>query len=538
MTSIPAASPSRLSSSKLFSKRAFSLPQVGLLLLCAAWLLPGLVGHAPWKGGDGEHFAQLWLLQQSGAAPQSLSATPPLYYWVASATAWLTSPVLSLADGARLASGLFIALALFFVARTARVLYGADAGWAAALTLLGCMGLLLRGHELNAYTAQFATASVMLYGIASLPQDRRGGWALGGGAISMLLAGGAVEATLGLLVAGILATLLEEYRSPAARRTLAWGAGLAFLGGCAWLAYLATQGIPLTQALNVQRWQGNAGQSPTFYLRTLGWYAWPAWPLALWALYRSRRHWRSPGIVLPVGMLLILLVLYAFDADPGEEQGLILLLPIALVGASGLLVLRRGAANALLWFAVMLFGFLALVFWVYWGAHDLGIPARLAARLTRLGMTGVGELRPWALALGIVVTMAWIIFLGRVSRSPLRPILVWTSGMTFIWALLMALFQAPLDRRLSYVSVGEVLAAKVPATECIQSYQVRSQQRLLLAYHSGRLIAPADADCNWLLIETRHREAEPSVPPIWVKRWEGARPGDRSDRFHLYARRH
>ena len=164
MTSIPAVSRSRLSSSKLFSKRAFSLPQhpqgvrrwgprsfaatlpqIGLLLLCTAWLLPGLVGHAPWKGGDGEHFVQLWLLQQSGASPQNLFATPPLYYWVASATAWLTSPMLSLADGARLASGIFVALALYFVARTARVLYGAETGWAAALTLLGCMGLLLRG---------------------------------------------------------------------------------------------------------------------------------------------------------------------------------------------------------------------------------------------------------------------------------------------------------------------------------------------------------------------------------------------------------
>lgn len=514
-----------------------TLPQIGLLMLCVAWLLPGLVGHAPWKGGDGEHFVQLWLLQQSGAAPQTVSATPPLYYWLASATAWLTSPILSLADGARLASGLFIALALFFVARTARVLYGADTGWAAALTLLGCMGLLLRGHELNAYTAQFATASVMLYGLASLPHGGRSRWTLGGGAILMLLAGGAVEATLFLLLAGMLILLLEAYRSPAARHALAWGAGLAIVAGSAWLAYLAMQEIPLAQALNLQRWLGNAGQTPAFYLRTLAWYAWPAWPLAAWTLYRSRRQWRTPGIVLPVGMLLVLLVLYAFDADPGEEQGLILLLPIALLGASALYTLRRGAANALLWFAVMLFGFLALVFWVYWGAHDLGIPARLAARLTKLGMTSVGELRPWALVMGTVVTLAWIVFLSRVSRSPLRPILVWTSGMTFIWALLMALFQAPLDRRLSYVSVGEVLAAQVPSTECIQSYRVRSQQRLLLAYHSKRLIAPADAGCNWLLIETRHREAEPPVPAGWVKQWEGARPGDRSDQFHLYARR-
>jgi aspartate aminotransferase-like enzyme len=161
-----------------------------------------------------------------------------------------------------------------------------------------------------------------------------------------------------------------------------------------------------------------------------------------------------------------------------------------------------------------------------------------AALLAKLGMTGVGELRPWALALGLFVTLIWVGFLARVGRSPLRPILVWTASLTFIWVLLMALFQAPLDRRLSYVSVGEALAARVPPAACIQTHQVRSTQRLLLAYHSGRqLLVPADAGCDWLLLETRRNEPEPYIPDGWLKRWEGARPGDRSDRFHLYARR-
>ena len=519
----------------MFNKRAFSLPQSGLLLLVLAWLLPGLVGHAPWKGGDGEHFVQLWLLMQSGAAPQTVSATPPLYYWVATATAWLTSAFLPLADGARLASGLFIALALFFVARAARALYGAEAGWAAALTLLGCMGLLVRGHELNAATAQFAAAAIMLCGLASLPRDPRGGWTLGGGAVLMLLAGGAAEAALFLLLAGGLTVALADYRTPSARRAFVWGAGLALVASAIWLAYLTTQGIPFARAFNLQRWMGDSGKAPAYYLGILGWYAWPAWPLAAWALYRSRRQWQTPGIVLPVGAFLGLLGLYAFDAHPAEEQGLVLLLPLALLGAAGLFALRRGAANALLWFGVMLFGFIGLVFWVYWSAHDFGAPARLAARLTKLGMTGVGELRPWALALGAVVTLIWMIFLARVQRSPLRPVLVWTASMTFMWVLLMALFQAPLDRRLSYASVGELLAARVPPAECVQPYQIRHQQRVLLAYHSGRQLDD-DARCNWLLMETRHNEGAPKVPSGWVKQWEGARPGDRSDRFYLYAR--
>jgi 4-amino-4-deoxy-L-arabinose transferase-like glycosyltransferase len=452
------------------------------------------------------------------------------------ATAWLTAPVLAFPDGARLASGLFVALALFFVARTARALYGPEAAWAAALTLIGCMGLLVRGHEINAYTAQFAAAALMLYGLAALPRGAVGGWAIGGGAVLMLLAGGAAEAALFLALApGLL--VLEAYRSAPARRALAGGLVLALAAGGAWLGYLATQGVALMQPLGLARWLEDAELQPDFYPSLLGWYAWPAWPLALWALYRNRREWRSPGVVLPAVVMLGLLILYAFDARPGEEQGLILLLPLALLGAAGLFTLRRGAANALLWFGLMLFGFIGLVLWVYWSAHDLGAPARLAARLKKLGMTGVGELRPWAMLLGVLVTLAWVAFLTRVKRSPLRPILVWTAGMTFVWVLLMALFLSPLDRRLSYASVGEVLAARVPPGACIQTHQVRSQQRLLLAYHSARMLAPADVGCDWLLVETRQHTPLPHISTAWVQRWEGARPGDRSDRFYLYERR-
>jgi len=73
--------------------------------------------------------------------------------------------------------------------------------------------------------------------------------------------------------------------------------------------------------------------------------------------------------------------------------------------------------------------------------------------------------------------------------------------------------------------------AQVPPTECIQTYRVRNQQRLLLAYHSGRRFSPDDASCNWLLMETRRRGSVPEAPPGWVKQWDGARPGDRSERF-------
>jgi len=206
----------------------------------------------------------------------------------------------------------------------------------------------------------------------------------------MLLAGGAAEALLFLLLAALMPLLLAAYRSPATRRSLAWGVGGALLFGAAWLAFLATQHIPLMRAFNLQRWLGSDSLRPGDYPGILGWYAWPAWPLAAWAVYRERRQWRTPGMVLPVGALAGLLGLYAMAADPDEEQGLILLLPLALLAPTDCSRCGVGAANALLWFGGHAVRFIGLMF-SSTGRADLGCPARLAVRLGKLGMTHVGD---------------------------------------------------------------------------------------------------------------------------------------------------
>ena len=502
-----------------------------MLALCAVWLLAGLVGHAPWRGGDGSAFLD-WLRAGAGEP----LAVPALYRWTAAATAWLTSPVLALHDGVRLASGVFVALALWFTARAARAQEGEAAVWPAALTLLGSAGLLVRGHEINPNTAQFAAAALMLYGLARVPQHPQGAWALGGGGFLLVLAGGTAEAAVLASLVLILPLLSPAWRAPGVRRAawlgVAGGLGLSAL----WLAWVHAQGgsLALAQALDTARWHLSVS---AYFPGILGWFAWPAWPLALWALYRDRRRWREPARLMPLAALLLLLALYSFSADPGEDQGLVLLLPLALLGGAGLLTLRRGAANAFLWFAVMLFGFLALVIWVYWSAHDLGAPARLAARLGRLGMADVGSLRPLALVLGGAITVLWILFLIRVQRSPLRPVLVWTAGVTFIWALLFALFQGPLDRRVGYAGLAADLARQVPAGACVETYGVRAVAGGLMAYHSGRDFRPVDSGCPWLLVQIRQKGSLPPVTSDWVPRAEIARPNHRDDHFMLYARR-
>ena len=84
-------------------------------LLCAAWILPGLVGHDPWKPDEAHTFGVVYESLRGGSwvvpaiAGEPFLDKPPLFYLTAAATAKLFSFALPLHDAARLATGLWMA---------------------------------------------------------------------------------------------------------------------------------------------------------------------------------------------------------------------------------------------------------------------------------------------------------------------------------------------------------------------------------------------------------------------------------------------
>ncbi len=524
-----------------------------LLGLCLAWLLPGLVGHVPWKGPDAETFAQLLAVRQQGdwlfpARAEGAHLLPQPYLWLAQGLGGLLSPLLPLHDAARLASGVFVGAALWLTALSARILYGPGAAWPTALALMGCMGLLVPAHETNPYTAQLAALALFLYGLARmLQQPLRGGGLAGLGLAGLFLSGAWLPALALALALLLLPLLLPSWRS-SARVGGSWFALIGAFALCgAWLLSVHAH-YPGRLA---DWWQHDAlGQTvfgmgekarytPFYFLNALSWFAWPAWLLAGWAVYRLRRQgWDSVKLWLPLGVLAVALAALSLHTASEQIQAIILLPAIALLAGAGLGELKRGAANALLWFSLMAFSFFAVVFWVYWAAFDLGWPAQLAARLSRLGMESRG-LRPLALALGLLITLswvAWLVWLKARPRTPQRPVLVWCVGTTFAWCLLLAFFMKPLDQRIGYQQVAREIANEVSGSGCIASQNLDATLRHLLAYHGGLDIRPGAAGaCDWLLVFQKERR--PAAPGGgWTKRWEGGLPGEKDARFRLYRR--
>jgi len=538
------------------SQKSELFPFLLTLILCLAWLFPGLIGHEPWKGDEAVTMGLVHsILSGSPASIPVLAgepwpfAPPPLYPTVAAVVAAWLAPWLPAHDGARLAAGGFVLLAFIFAALTGHHLYGRRHGRMVVMVLIGSTGLWFAGHESIPQSALLLGAAMTGYGAALSPsRPYTGGiWAGCGLGISFMSSGIVNASALGLSL------LLLPVLSPAWRSLSTLRSAISTLTAVTpWLLIWPWQfrhSAPeiwqqwLTLQLNQFVFFGIPHASPTpYYLVFLPWFAWPAWPLALWTLWQSRRkqQFLAPGIALPSAVFMATLCTLSLTRNPDPDHGLTLLLPLAWLASGGTGSLRRGAANALYWFAIMAFGVLGIAVWVYWSALDLGIPAQLAHHLHSLQPRYNGSFRPLPVLLAIAYCLLWIILLLRMKRSPQRPLLAWAAGMTMAWGLAAFLFVAPMDQRLGYGGVAASLQPKLPALGCVAGRDIDDGARAMMDYYIGLQTLPDNSahprSCHWLLTEDPGDSATPPTLSGWHAIWSDSRMGNRAERFTLYHR--
>src|SRR6185369_17226067 len=110
------------------------IPLNWVCMLAAAWLLPGLIGHDPWKPDEAYSFGLVYHLIQTGdwvvptLAGEPFMEKPPLFYITAALFAKAFSWLLPLHDAARLASGFYMTLTFILIGSTARELHGYGKG--------------------------------------------------------------------------------------------------------------------------------------------------------------------------------------------------------------------------------------------------------------------------------------------------------------------------------------------------------------------------------------------------------------------------
>jgi len=526
-------------------------------LLCLAWILPGLVGHDPWKPDEAYSFGLVNHILKSGdwvvptLAGEPFMEKPPLYYLTAAAFARVFSPALPLHDAARLASAFYMALALGFAGLAGRELFGKGCGWTTALVLIGSLGLLVRSHQMVTDVALFAGFAVALYGLAlSLRRGVPGGLWLGTGVGIGFMSKGLLEPGVIGIVALLLPALSKPWRSRnyAVSLLVAAAAVLPWLTLWPWALYQRSPQLFMDWLWtnNFGRFLGFSGLGPggesAFYLKILPWYAWPALPLALWTLWRGKlAALRTPEIQLPVTAFLATLAVLSFASDARDLYAMPLLLPLAMLAATGVETLRRGAVSALYWFGATGFMFFAAAIWFYWVALEFGMPARLSAHLNEMQPGYTPGFNGLVFGVALAYTLAWLIAVARLKRSKQRPIIVWAAGMTMVWGLLMTLFVSWVDTGKSYRSMIASLSQALPAHYgCLASQRLGEPQRALLEYNAGILTRRVELTgtpaCELLLVQGSATDQNVSPGKDWRQIWDGARPGDNSERFRLFQR--
>jgi len=533
----------------------FQLPPSPAALACIAlaFVLPGLAGHDPWKSHDALGIGVVWQMALSGdpivprIADLAWLGDPPFYHWIATALGWLLQPVLEFHAGARLASGVFMLTALWLLHVAARDWSlgeerSATTSAGAPLLLLGSVGLIVHAHEA---LPELPALAALCGGLAVLPHAARRpvaagilfGASLGFGFLSSLWL---APAALGIAV--IAAHFVcDEWRTPKALPFLLSALMVAAAISATWPIALALRSGDLFNAwwkISVQP-HGAPLVNLKYFFSTLSWFAWPAWPLALWAGWALRGRVRDPRIFVPAVAIVVMLAGLAFWGPPVDVNMIPLLGPLAFIASQGIPTLRRGAAAALDWFAVVTFACCAALVWLGYFAMLSGAPAKVAANLARAapGFAAQFQLLPMLAALLLALGWAYVVFFT--APAPIRSVLRWAAGIVLLWGTVAMLWMPWVDHQKSYRSVALALRASIPPSSgCVAARSLGVPQAAALHYHAGIRTRAYDPlkprACPFLIVQGSPQFETDAPGEGWVKLADVGRPGDRAETQRLY----
>jgi hypothetical protein len=536
------------------------LPRTALLLLCAVYLLPGLVGRDPWRNADVTAFGLMsamaegrtsWWAPALGGLPADAALLP---HWLGAAFILLLSGWVPAELAARLPFAALLALTLagtwygcLHLARTEAaqpvpfafggeadpVDYARAVADGALLALMATLGLLQLGHETTPELAQLATMTLFLYALAAAPF--REGRARVAALLSLPLLAGSGAPSMAIVagLGGLVVCLQSRY--PQVRAFARWvAAGTALAVAAGW-------------ALGAWRWRlsGVELQELPAIARQWLWFMWPTGPMALWTLWRWRRFLSHRHVSAP--LLVLLTALTGNLAMGGSDRALMLGLPaLAVLAAFALPTLRRSAAAAIDWFSMFFFTLCAVTIWVIYASLHTGMPAKPAANVAKLAPGFEPSFSAPALVIALAGSLIWLWLVrwrtGRHREALWKSLALPAGGVALCWLLLMTLWLPMLDYARSARPLVERVAVFIPVGDqaCVAAPgQPPATVAALEAF--GRWTVRADPaapseTCGYLLRSAPVRGERTATPPGWLLLGEARRPTDRDEVLQVLRR--
>jgi hypothetical protein len=532
------------------------LPRWALILLCAAYLIPGVFGREPWKNADITAFGYMSSIADGRSAwtAPALAGLPGdgalLPYWIG-ALAIKALPFLDEPLAARLPFALLLAATLALIwyttlhlarteaAQPVAFAFGGEAqpleyaralADGAVLAAIASLGLLQLGHETTPELVQLSGVALLMWSLAVAPRHRRPAESAAVLSLAVIAASGAPAISLALGACGFATCHWSAYPGP--RRLRPWllagmlaGALFAAAGhGWAWRV------VPRLAA-------------PWEVLRLAAWFLWPAWLLAAWTLWRWRHHLSYRHIAVPsVGVAAALVAAVAMG---GSDRALLLAVPgVAVLAAFALPTLKRSAGAAIDWFSVSFFTVLAIAMWVFYAGVMTGVPAKAGERIARLLPGFESHFSAPLLALALAGSLAWLALVrwrtARAQHAVWKSLVLPASGVALSWLLLLTLGLPMIDYARSYRPWVYLVAAELPhAPACVAAELPRSSLAALETYTDWRIDAQPQAArtsaCPYLLV-AENRRWPIAPPPGWILVAHLHRPSERDDGTAVFRR--
>lgn len=570
---------------RLAANASAKLPRWALVLICSLFIFPGLIGRDIWKTEDAIGAGIMWTMVHGSFKDWlamnitgiAVAQEGPLSFWLGAISMALFGDIVGYATASRLANLIWFSInsaaiwyASYLVARrpeaqplalpfggqpTSRS-YGRMLADGALLLTLACLGLLWRSHESSAELGLTAMVSLSLYATIRLfDRPILGAVTLGfalAGAFLMRGLPGVCPPLFGLICLAIWPGR-TQFRSFSIYLLLI-SFPITATVVAAWLLPLYIHSADwLSSWLDwTNEWFGlSSFNSLSWILHNLLWIAWPALPLAGWSIWQWRQHFSNIHIRVPLLFIIGTCITLTLAKEPSDSDLLPLIPPLVVLATLALPTLRRGLANTLDWFSLMVFSWSAMLIWLGWLAIMAGVPPKIAANFARQtpGFTAVFEVLPFTLAL--LASIAWIALISWHLKY--RPTMLWrgtvlsAAGLTMSWLLLMTLWLPSIDYAKSYRLVSHELNKVLISTHanqldsgnrpkpCMASQGLGLAQRASLAFFDNLVFDSTTEQCTFFLIYQISKKAPPHLEN-WSLIWEGHRASDRKERFLLYHR--
>lgn len=580
--------------------------RLAFLTLIFIWISAGLIGHAPWKPDEPIHFGIIFTYWQ---APKTLatffipslvdeklleyfSFFYPITHWLARlfkiCLDWLF-PTLSTHDWVRLTQSIYIFGSCYFLFKTSRLLFENKNHYYTIILLLGSVGLLVRGHEINPNNSILLMTSLTCYGfVLFLKAPLKGSIYYFLGLIGVLLFKGLLLGLAFLITILIYVLIYPNRRS----MSLLIGSIVLAIGYFVGFFFFFARIAPHLQDTWVHAQYPFMILSPLvmnhyliyinhffYYIKLSIWYLLPSLPLSIWTIWHHHQFLRSYQLswwnnvsthveifeqrlalqnhaylflMLFNAVYLFLIVLLPYTQD-------LLLFPLmllcALLATPALYSLRRGALAAFSWFSLMGFSVFAGGLWFTWLALQKHWTFSITVKLMHFQPGYLPKIDWIVLILAMCVSALWfglIFWLHTFKYEPLRlgekAIFLWTGGLTLMWGLLTTLWLEWIDTGKSYArpmhELQYVLKKEMkhlPSRHaCVSTRHLGRAQRAMFYYYTGlKGNQSTRHECEFLLVQTQIGQYKAKLHGGYANLiWQGYRPGDDLERFYLWRKVH